>query len=91
MKIVVLDGYTLNPGDNGWDAVERAGDLTVYDRTPEDKILERALELGLECRAHTDQLSNIGGTRLAASLGALSPPYPRSSSTRTLCSFRSAG
>ena len=33
MKIVVLDGYTLNPGDLRWDALEALGALTVYDRT----------------------------------------------------------
>ena len=33
MKIVVLDGYTLNPGDLRWDALETLGALTVYDRT----------------------------------------------------------
>lgn len=42
MKIVVLDGYTLNPGDNPWEGVSALGELTVYDRTPADKILERA-------------------------------------------------
>lgn len=42
MKIVVLDGYTLNPGDIGWKAFEEIGELTVYDRTPSDKIIERA-------------------------------------------------
>ena len=42
MKIVVLDGYTLNPGDLSWDALEKLGDLTVYDRTPSDKRIERA-------------------------------------------------
>jgi len=42
MKIVVLDGYTLNPGDNPWDAVEQLGELTVYSRTPPEKIVERA-------------------------------------------------
>lgn len=41
MKIVVLDGYTLNPGDLSWEGLERLGELKVYDRTPEDKILER--------------------------------------------------
>lgn len=41
MKIVVLDGYTLNPGDLTWEGLEKLGDLTVYDRTPEDKIAER--------------------------------------------------
>lgn len=42
MKIVVLDGYTLNPGDNPWAALARLGALTVYDRTPNDQIIERA-------------------------------------------------
>jgi glycerate dehydrogenase len=41
MKIVVLDGFTLNPGDNPWTGVESQGELTVYDRTPADKIVER--------------------------------------------------
>lgn len=41
MKIVVLDGYTLNPGDLSWGALEKFGELKVYDRTPQDKILER--------------------------------------------------
>ena len=33
MKIVVLDGYTENPGDLSWDALAQLGELTVYDRT----------------------------------------------------------
>lgn len=44
MKIVVLDGYTLNPGDISWDGMRQYGDLTVYDRTDvssEDEITER--------------------------------------------------
>lgn len=36
MKIVVLDGYTENPGDLSWDELGALGDLTVYDRTPAD-------------------------------------------------------
>ncbi len=36
MKIVILDGYTENPGDLSWEALERFGKLTVYDRTPYD-------------------------------------------------------
>lgn len=34
MKIVVLDGYTENPGDLSWDGLKKYGELTVYDRTP---------------------------------------------------------
>lgn len=41
MKIVVLDGYTLNPGDIGWDGFEKLGEFVCYDRTPADKIVER--------------------------------------------------
>ncbi|BDF57399.1 glycerate dehydrogenase [Christensenellaceae bacterium] len=40
-KIVVLDGYTENPGDLSWDALAALGELTVYDRTPADKIVGR--------------------------------------------------
>jgi glycerate dehydrogenase len=42
MNIVVLDGYTLNPGDLGWDGLEKIGPTVVYDRTPKELILERA-------------------------------------------------
>lgn len=41
MKIVVLDGYTENPGDLSWKELEALGELTVYDRTPENLIWER--------------------------------------------------
>ena len=41
MKIVVLDGYTENPGDLSWGAFEELGELTVYDRTPEEEIAAR--------------------------------------------------
>lgn len=41
MKIVVLDGYTENPGDLSWSGLERLGDLTVYDYTPPERIDER--------------------------------------------------
>ena len=42
MKIVVLDGYGLNPGDLSWDAVSQLGELTVYDRTSSEEIIERS-------------------------------------------------
>ena len=44
MKIVVLDGYTENPGDLSWDELGKLGELTVYDRTPvndEEEIIRR--------------------------------------------------
>lgn len=42
MRIVVLDGYTLNPGDNPWDDLAGLGELVVHDRTPPDLVAERA-------------------------------------------------
>lgn len=41
MKIVVLDGYTLNPGDISWDEIAALGDFTVYDRSPKSLVAER--------------------------------------------------
>ncbi len=40
MKIIILDGYTLNPGDISWAGFETLGDFTMYDRTSPDKIIE---------------------------------------------------
>ena len=42
MKIIVLDGYGLNPGDLNWDGFEALGELTVYDRTLPSELMERA-------------------------------------------------
>lgn len=41
MKIVVLDGYTENPGDLSWAELEKLGELSVYDRTPVNQVAER--------------------------------------------------
>ena len=41
-RIVILDGYTLNPGDLDWSALAALGGLTVHDRTPAELVLERA-------------------------------------------------
>ncbi|MEM1136956.1 MAG: NAD(P)-dependent oxidoreductase, partial [Bacteroidota bacterium] len=40
-NIVVLDGYTLNPGDLDWSSIENYGNLTIYDRSTESEIFER--------------------------------------------------
>jgi len=40
--IVILDGYTINPGDNPWSPVEALGNCVIYDRTPPELKLERA-------------------------------------------------
>lgn len=41
MKIVILDGYSVNPGDLSWKELEACGELTVYDRTNTEDILKR--------------------------------------------------
>ena len=43
MKIVILDGYTLNPGDNPWDGLYKLGETVVYDRTTPDQVIARAM------------------------------------------------
>jgi glycerate dehydrogenase len=42
MRIVVLDGHALNPGDLSWEPLERLGGCTIHDRTPAEQTVERA-------------------------------------------------
>ncbi|MBO4891902.1 MAG: D-2-hydroxyacid dehydrogenase [Prevotella sp.] len=42
MKIVILDGYSANPGDLSWQPLENIGELTVYDRTKPEDTIQRA-------------------------------------------------
>lgn len=42
MKIVILDGGTTNPGDISWAPIEALGEVTAYDSTPEELVVERA-------------------------------------------------
>ena len=44
MKIVILDGYTANPGDLSWKGLEQWGEVTVYDRTKPDETMARAAD-----------------------------------------------
>jgi glycerate dehydrogenase len=44
MNLVVLDGFTLNPGDLSWDELQSLGPCAIYDRTPPDELLRRAAE-----------------------------------------------
>jgi glycerate dehydrogenase len=70
MKIVVLDGYTLNPGDLSWDELAELGDLVVYDRTPAKLVAVRAagaevliinkVELGENEMANMPDLRYVG-------------------------------
>lgn len=44
MKIVILDGYSVNPGDLSWSEIENLGELTVYDRTSPDDVVARTVD-----------------------------------------------
>ena len=43
MNIVVLDGFTMNPGDLSWDNLEKLGSLKVYERTSADQLMKERL------------------------------------------------
>ena len=70
MKIVILDGYTANPGDLSWKELESLGELTVYDRTKPSETLARIADadivltnkvvIGREMIAQLPQLKYIG-------------------------------
>ncbi len=47
MKIVVLDGFTLNPGDLSWDELKSSGPCDVYDRTPPEEVVRRGADADL--------------------------------------------
>lgn len=55
MKIVVLDGFTENPGDLSWDALGKMGELTVYDRTPMDDREEIIAKIGAAEAVYTNK------------------------------------
>jgi glycerate dehydrogenase len=70
MKIVVLDGYTANPGDLTWDGLKALGEVMVYDRTQPNETVARAADaeivltnkvvIGREEMAQLPQLKYIG-------------------------------
>jgi len=44
MKIVILDGFALNPGDLSWEGIRKQGECIIYDRTPAELTVERAVD-----------------------------------------------
>src|SRR2546427_11547349 len=54
MKIVVLDGFTLNPGDLSWDDLRLLGSCEIYDRTTPADVLVRAVEAEILLTNKTD-------------------------------------
>jgi glycerate dehydrogenase len=71
-KIVVLDGYCLNPGDLDWQSLQKLGDCTFHDRSSPDEIAERIVDAEIvltnkapfsrDTLAHGRQLKYIGVT-----------------------------
>lgn len=63
MRITVLDGYTLNPGDNPWSEIESLGELNVYPRTSIDQIVERAKDADIiltnKCPLNAETLAQL--------------------------------
>jgi glycerate dehydrogenase len=72
MKIVVTDGYALNPGDLDWGVIENLGDLTVYDRTPQELVAERCADADIILTNKTpitkDAISQLANTKLISVL-----------------------
>ena len=72
MKIVILDGYSINPGDLSWDGLRELGELTIYDRTPSEPaeiirrigdaeaVLLSKVPMGAEVMEHCPNLCYIG-------------------------------
>jgi glycerate dehydrogenase len=76
MTITVLDGHTLNPGDNPWEPIEALGDLVVHDGTPPERVVERARGSAIVLTNKTplsrDTLAQLPGLRY---IGVLATGY----------------
>ena len=58
MKIVVLDGYGLNPGDLSWDGIARLGELKVFPRTSSDEFYAHYCDIHVHCKnEHTKEFA----------------------------------
>ena len=71
MKIVVLDGYTENPGDLSWAGLEALGSLTVYDRTPFTEGTEEILRRAEDAEILITNKTPLSGETLRALSGSL--------------------
>jgi len=76
MRIIVLDGHTLNPGDLSWDAFASLGELTVHERTPEAEIIPRAAGAGILLTNKTPlSAATIGQLPALRYIGVLATGY----------------
>lgn len=76
MNITVLDGYTLNPGDNPWTKIEAMGNLTVHERTPVGEIVPRAKDAEIlltnKCPLSAETLARLPNLKF---IGVLATGY----------------
>ena len=76
MKIVVLDGYTLNPGDLSWEQFKTLGDFQSHDRTPPELTVERARDAEVVITNKTDlDRAVIGALPRLRYIGVLATGY----------------
>jgi len=76
MEIVILDGFTLNPGDLNWKAFEALGNLTVYDRTSPGEVAERAANADMVLTNKTKVLADaIGQMKNLKYIGEVATGY----------------
>jgi glycerate dehydrogenase len=72
MKIVVLDGHTLNPGDLSWDSISAWGSLEIHPRTAPDQVVERTRDADIVLTNKTpltaDTIGRLEKTRLISVL-----------------------
>lgn len=76
MQIIILDGYTVNPGDLSWDALKAFGTVSVYDRTPPELVAQRLIGADAvfvnKCRIGEDQLKRAKNLKF---IGVLATGY----------------
>jgi len=78
MKIVVLDGYTMNPGDLGWAALEAFGDVVVYDDTPPELFAQRAADADIVLTNKTPIKQNeLGAMKRVKYIGLMATGFDR--------------
>jgi glycerate dehydrogenase len=59
MNIVILDGFTNNPGDLNWEELDKLGNCKIYDRTPPDQTLERIMDADIVLTNKTNLSKHI--------------------------------
>ena len=76
MQIIILDGYTVNPGDLSWDALKEFGTVSVYERTPPELVAQRLIGADAvfvnKCRIGEEQLKRAKNLKF---IGVLATGY----------------